>query len=373
MADDKKPKIDLKSRLGKKTVAAPTGSSAVPPPVGIPKPGVPVPPFAAQKAAPKVDVSDPYAAISAAEAPARVEPAAIKVEMSEEVVQAQKKGRSRIIALAFVTAVIGGVVGYAVGSGREKSKVAVQAVEGAQALVKEIKDANAKCDELVEVLKSAEGKLADNKFPLEEVSKLGGINIPFGGDNLTKYPIGRFKPQVVTMLNRYGSGSTEVNDEKEKLQGVLESAKAPIEDYLKQKEEPKVRWFAYFESGPYGPWVSMQGAPEPFAVGPTKAEQEAKKQFKWPEQFKIAQGGKTFDLKRYSGGDPTKDKPGEPRMIPVNPGTQEAVCPSDLAIGLRRQLGELREVLRGSGEDKPGLAALGEQLIEQLKSIGGPG
>jgi hypothetical protein len=37
MSEQKKPKIDLKARLGKKTVAAPTGP-AIPPPVGIPKP-----------------------------------------------------------------------------------------------------------------------------------------------------------------------------------------------------------------------------------------------------------------------------------------------------------------------------------------------
>ena len=46
MADDKKPKIDLKARLGKKTVAGPSAGGAVPPPMGIPKPsGIPMPAF----------------------------------------------------------------------------------------------------------------------------------------------------------------------------------------------------------------------------------------------------------------------------------------------------------------------------------------
>ncbi len=376
MADEKKPKIDLKARLGKKTVTGP-GGSLVPPPVGIPKPsGVPIPPFGQQpKAAPTVDASDPYAAISAADAPTR-EPQAIKIEMSEEVVAAQKKGRSKVAVLAAVAAAVGGVVGYTVGGGRERAKTATAALEGAQALVTEIKEANAKIDELAEVMKSAEGKLGDNKYPEEEVKKLGGINIPFGGLNLTKYPIGRFQAKVVVSLIKYASGAQEANDQKEKLQGLLGGAKAALTDYLKQKEEPKVRWVTYFESGPFGPWASMQMLPEAFAAGPTKEEQAAKKVFKWPETFKITQNGKPFDLKRFSGGDPTKDK--EPRMIPVNPSTYDDVCPSDVVMNLRKELGGMQEVLRGSagsapGEEKPGLSTIGEQLTEQLKNIGQPG
>jgi hypothetical protein len=76
-------------------------------------------------------------------------------------------------------------------------------------------------------------------------------------------------------------------------------------------------------------------------------------------------------IQKFSGGDPTKDK--EPRMIPVNPGTYGDVCPSDVVMNLRKELDALQEVLHGSGEDKPGLAHMGEQLTEQLKGIGGPG
>ena len=67
MADEqKKPKIDLKARLGKKSVAAPTGPT-IPPPVGIPKP----PPMGGQAGAggPRVDPSNPYGAIEAQHAP----------------------------------------------------------------------------------------------------------------------------------------------------------------------------------------------------------------------------------------------------------------------------------------------------------------
>src|SRR5688572_27611897 len=94
MAEDKKPKIDLKARLGKKTVSA-TGGGSIPPPVGIPKPaGIPAPPFGggSMRTAPShaAAAANPYTALPAEAAPMRNEPKAIKIELSEEVVQAQK-------------------------------------------------------------------------------------------------------------------------------------------------------------------------------------------------------------------------------------------------------------------------------------------
>ncbi|HEX7451011.1 MAG TPA: hypothetical protein VF294_01925, partial [Polyangiaceae bacterium] len=96
--EDKKPKIDLKSRLGKKTVSSPAAGS-IPPPVGIPKPSqpaaampvanpsrVPAPPFGsnAPSAAPRVDASNPYGAMAPQAAPVRVQPQTITLEMSDE-------------------------------------------------------------------------------------------------------------------------------------------------------------------------------------------------------------------------------------------------------------------------------------------------
>src|SRR5262245_21001016 len=106
MAEEKKPKIDLKARLGKKSVTGPSGDSgSIPPPVGIPKPaGIPAPPFGSSatksRPAPRIDASDPYAAIEAQAAPVRAEPAAIKIEMSDEVRQAQARGRTKVLILA---------------------------------------------------------------------------------------------------------------------------------------------------------------------------------------------------------------------------------------------------------------------------------
>jgi hypothetical protein len=376
MADDKKPKIDLKARLGKKTVSAPTGS-AIPPPVGVPKPGgVPAPPFASRPAAPKVDPSNPYSAISADQAPARAEPAAIKVEMSEEVVAAQKKGRAKIATLAVATAIVGGLIGFAFGGRLESAKSADAAVEGAEQLTDQVDKATQEIEGLAEVLKSAREKLSSNKYPAEEVSKLGEINIPFSGADLTGKGIGRYKSDIVTMLISFAGGAQEANDQKEKIQSILSGSKKPIEDFLGQQETPKVRWGVYFESGPHGPWVSMQPLPEPFLVQ-VKEQKKGDKPHKWPDSFKINQRGKDYDLKRFSSGDPTKSKPGDnPEIVPVNPSTQALVCPSDVIVKLQRELRDLEEVLLGDktpGAEKDGLIDIGRGLHDKLKQIGKPG
>lgn len=381
MADDRKPKIDLKARLGKKTVAGVGGS--VPPPVGIPKPGVPSalpssvipPPFGSSvsgPSAPRVDASDPYASIAAHEAPARAEPQAIKIELSDEVLHAQKKGRSRIMVLAAVTAVVGGVLGFALGSGFERGKRQDTALEGANLLAKDVDDANAQIEQLADVLKSAKQKLSESKYPEEEVSKLGGINIPFDGTNLTNRGIGLFKPQLVNMLIQFSSGTSDANDQKDKLQRVLNGSKAGILDFLAQSTKPKVRWSLFVDNGPYGPWATMQMLPEPFFVKEEKSKDG--KPYSWPGKFEFKDGGKTVSLERYTKGEPMSGD--DPKIIPVDPTSQGAVCPSGVLIQLRQEVGKLEDVLRGDntpGAERTGLLETGQRLLEQLKQIGGPG
>ncbi|MBX3181937.1 MAG: hypothetical protein KIT72_11245 [Polyangiaceae bacterium] len=376
MAEEKKPKIDLKARLGKKTIAGPA-TGAVPPPVGIPKPvGVPAPPFAtgpAQPArpAPRVDASDPYAAIAADDAPVRAEPAAIKIEMSEEVVKAQKKGKLVLVLIGVVGAAVGGLLGFTMGDRTASNAGAKRAIEDAARLAKEIDDANAEAEALAEVLQSAGSKLAASKFPEEEVSKLGSLRIGFSGANLASSNIGRFRGETVMLLVDYTSRAQEANAQKEKLQAVLSGSKKAITELLAESTAPKVRWSVYMQGGPRGPWAIMQPLPEPFLVN-----DKDKKDFKWPDSFKIKDGQKEFDLKRYSSGDPLRSS-GDPFIIPVDPGSQGSVCPNDTMLRIRREVMSMQEILKGKkgtgadGEDeKRGLVDAGATLVEQLKAIG---
>lgn len=373
MAEEKKPKIDLKARLGKKTLVGGAAPSAVPPPVGIPKPvGVPAPPFAApsspsHKPPPRVDASDPYAAIEADQAPVRAEPQAIKVEMSEEVVAAQKKGKLRLVVIGIVGAAVGGLLGFTIGDRLASSAGAKAAIEDAARLAKEIDDANAQANELADVLQAAGTKLGSNKFPAEEVTKLGELRINFSGANLAGSNIGRFKPQLVTQLVEYSSRTQEANEQKETLQAILGGSKKVITELLAEKTDPKVRWSVYMGNGARGPWAVMQPLPAAFAVN-----EKDKKDYAWPKEFEIKDNGKTFKLKRYTGGDPTKGG-GEPQIIPVDPGSQGDVCPNDTMVKLRREVSNMQEILKGKNtgeDDKPGLIQTGDALVEQLKAIG---
>jgi hypothetical protein len=368
MMDQKKPKIDLTARLGKKSVSGPPGGGqAIPPPVGIPKPPsmMAMPgarPSASPSVPPRVDAGDPYAAIEAHHAPRAAEPKAIKVEMSEEVVQAQKKGRARFLVAVAIAAGIAGVIGFAFGSGYQRGEGAKVAIEGAQELVKEVDAANLEAGKLDEVLAAAGEALGKGKYPAEEVSKLGEINIPFEGANLVGKGIGRFKPNVVTMLISYTNTVQEANDQKERLQSLLGGSRKGVEELLEQQSKPKVRWSVFVIPGPGGPWANMQLLPEPFLA-----------KEKWPAEFKIKDGDKEHTLKRYDSGDPRGESP---TMIPVAPQTETSVCPSTTIIRLRSELGEMQKILKGDqtpGRESSGLVDSGEALMDALRKIGQPG
>jgi hypothetical protein len=358
---ENKPKIDLKARLGKKTVSSPGGS--IPPPVGIPKPGgIPAPPFGGgghQRGGARVDASDPYSALEAGSAPVRAEPTAIKVEMSEEVIRAQRRGKGRVLALAIVAAGVGGFLGYTVGGSVERGKGTKAAIAGAGDLAKDVETANAKIEELAEVLKAAQGKLGRNAYPEDEVSKLGGINIPFEGINLSGKGIGRFKAETITMLIDFAAASEKANDQKEKIQNVLSGSKKPILEFLESQTKPQVRWSVLLTNGPSGPWAMMQPVPTPFLA----------KSDKWPDEIKVKDEGKDVPVKRYTTGNPISN---DPMFLPVDPTTQGMVCPADVLVKLRRELMDMERVLRGDqtpGEEQMGLLETGQKLVEKLKEL----
>lgn len=385
---EQKPKIDLKARLGKKTVSTPAAGGSIPPPQAaspsampgaippmqqrpsMPRPsappqqqmtpsGVPVPPFAQQSR--PMDASNPYGAMPGQSvAPARARPQEIRIEMGEEVIAARRAGRKKVLFLAAVAAAVGGFVGFTAGGGAERAKGADAAIAGAQDLVKDIDKANAEVKKLADTLKAAKEKLAKNTFPEAEVSTLGSINIPFSGKNLAGKGIGRFKPDVVAMLIEYANHTTEANDQKEKLQNVLSGTKKGIVELLEQSTKPQVRWATLLINGPGGAWASMQPLPAPFAA-----------KDKWPDDLKIGSGKEQQTFKRYNSGNPINND--SPYFIPVDPTSQALVCPQDVIFRLRRELSDLETVLRGDntpGDERTGLIDGAQKLSDKLKLIG---
>jgi hypothetical protein len=361
---DNKPKIDLKSRLGKKTVAT-KGGPSIPPPVGIPKPQLP-------GAAPgiKVDASDPYSAISADSMPAkRKEPQAIRVEMSHEVIEAQKKGRALIIALAAITAALGAGLGYTIGGRVESNKGAQRAVVDAGELAKEVASANATATTLSETLNAIQSSLKDNKYPEAETKKLGELNIDFSGIKLAGRGIGRFQPNTVKLLIAYAGGAQEANDSKEALQARLTARKTTISDQLEQltKTTVKVRLLAGVDSGARGPMVWFQPIEKEQWFLVDKKDDKA---FKWPDKFKVKEGKDTKERDRYTKGDPSGGK-----LIPVDPDTFGQVCPLTILGELMADANKVEEMLKGDktpGQEKTGLIDTGDTVVQELKKIGKP-
>jgi hypothetical protein len=361
MSEQKKPKIDLKARLGKKSVAAPAGA-AIPPPIGIPKPpGMGMGPGA----------SSPEAA--APPPPPRViEAQAIKVEMSDEVVEEHRKVKNRGYIVTAVVSLLIGSIGFAFGSRSEGNKGAKAALEGARDLVKDIEATDKVADDLNEVLAKAAERLGKNEYPEEEITKLGAINLPFDGGHLTDKGIGRFRKDVVTQLITYANTAQKANEQKEKIQNLLTGSKAALTDLLQQKTDPKIRWGVWVESGPGGPWANMQPLTAPFLVKSAlkvKDKDGKEKDYEWPLDIQIPRGKDMATIKRYKSGDLSS---GDPQFLPVAPQSESMVCPSTTLVRIRQELIEMQTVLKGDatpGVEKTGFLQMGEAVVIGLKKL----
>jgi hypothetical protein len=283
-------------------------------------------------------------------------------EMDAEFAAVQRGSRTKVIVLAAAAAVAGGVLGFAVGGLNERNSVAEAAVMGAKMLTTEIDAANASVGKLSEVLNAAAKDLKDGKYPDNELKDLGGINIPFDGTNLTGKAIGRFKPQLVTMLISYAEAASKANNQKDRIRSLLSYSKEGVEELLAQNTNPRVHWGVSVQQTEKGPWGMMQVLPTAFAA------KEA-----WPSTFDVQSGDQKVNVKRYTGGDPTRGSDGS-QLIPIAPGSQNVVCPTDTIIRIRRELSDMQKILTGDetpGQEMTGIIQLGENIKKQLAGIGG--
>jgi hypothetical protein len=312
-----------------------------------------------------VAAAQPVAAASVAPIAAKpARPQAIKLEMGEEVIQAQKANRSKTMILAAATALVGLAIGYGIGGLVKGNEGAQAAVVGAEQLVKEIDEANLKIAELNDVLKAAAGKLRENQFPSAEIEKLGGLEIPFDGTNLTNKGIGRYNAAAVTMLLSYSNSVAAVKDQRDKLRRLFGAFKEPFESQVKEQQNPIVHWSVVISDGPGGKWAKM--APlgdKAFAVA-----DKSKQGYKWPAELEVNKS----KVELYGG----KGEPTTTHYFPVDPSTERTVCPENLQFRLMAALVDLGNTIQGDqtpGHEVDGVIAQGEKLMDQLRKIGGAG
>lgn len=394
MAEEKKPKIDLKARLGKSSAAGgatagvpapvvpPSAAGVIPPPaVGpsvVPTPaGVPIPPFGApsqpqvqepQAAAPAVDPSDPFGAPAAAPIQ-QAKPAEIKIELGEDVLLAQKKASGKkTFAVAILVAIAGIGIGYATGSQSQQAAASKIAVRGAQDLITDIEQSQEKIRELNEKITAAIASLKERKFPETFANDLGGISIPFGADKLAGRNIGRFPGPTLHTLIAYTSQVEALNERKDALRSLFTGQKQAIVEALEAIEDPKVKFSIIVQRDP---------AKGPVAVlAPVNAADAwSVKSDTWPARYQIATGRDLVEVERWTGkGDPTSAG-AKVLGLPLEPGSVTTAFPNDVVMRIQAELMKTGTILEGRtgglpDEEEAGVLKQGETLIAQLKRIG---
>ena len=394
-AEEKKPKIDLKARLGKGAAGggtpagAPTTSSygsmpppqvgsVAPPAIGsIPPPqaggghrgiapggGVPAPPFGGHATAETTNEFGQRVAASV-----RSAPTTFKIELDAETVAAAQKGGKRATILSAITLIIGLAVGFAWGGSSANNKGAMSALQGAQELVTEIDQSQGKIKEIADKIGGAVKGMKEKKFPASLANDLGGLSIPFGPDKLAGRSIGRFDPRTLSMLFSYASDVDSLNSRKDALKNLFTGQKKAIEDALGAGTNPKVSWTVFIQKSPaHGPVGVIAG------INPTDAF--AYKDAKWPESFKISTGRELVQTERFMGGAKEGVFSTEKKVlaIPLDPDSVMTSFPTDILGRITSELAKTEGIMNGSGtpgqEDEQGILKKGEQLLIALRKIG---
>lgn len=381
--EDRKPRIDLKARLGKAqgsvpqtgappavrpggSVAPPPALGSVPPPAaggfgqapGVPV-GVPMPAFGKPQ-------TDPFGAPVAGSPTRGHAPATVRIELDEETMKAARRGGKRAGILGFITLIMGLVLGYAFGGRQADSKVAQGALLGAQDLIGDIDKAQGKIKEFSDKVGGAVKDMKDGKFPEAFANDLGGIAIPFGADKLAGRNIGRFDPRTLTMLFQYTNNVEAVNDRKDALKNLFSSQKKAITDAFGAAGNPKVSWAVFVQRSPaHGPVGILT------AINP--ADAFAYKDANWPGKFKISTGRELVESERYSSGDINSSEK-KVLTIPLEPESVSAAVGGGIIGRITSELAKTDAILSGSGtpgdDDETGVLKKGEVLLTALRRIG---
>ena len=256
MAEEKKPKIDLKARLGKGA-----GGATPPPPVaGIPvpaggggapggmapvpqsspsgapggggglpvPPGIPVgpPPAFGRMGGAAIDPSNPLAAAATpyrAPAPPPPPPQPQRIEVDEMAVQEARKGaRKQGLIAGLVAAAVLGAIGYIAGGAVETNKGRQKSVGDAKSLAGDVAKSRDQLKTIADKVEAGKNSLLkDKKFPDTLAKELGGINVDFDGNKLAGVRFSGFKQETTSNLIEYITSVQTLNDRKTAIIGKL--------------------------------------------------------------------------------------------------------------------------------------------------------
>lgn len=405
MAEEKKPKIDLKARLGKGGGATPPpvgvgggmpggmpghgGPMGVPPPAAMPAsnpapgglpvpPGMPVgPPPAFRQPAPQLDPSNPLSAVAAPQhraVPSRPPgpPPPQRIEIDEMAVQEARKGaRKQGVIAGLVAAVVLGAIGYIAGGASSESKARAASVNHSKQLATDVTAAREKLKVMAEKVEAGRNQLLkEKKFPNDLSKDLGGINVDFDGSKLAGVRFSGFSSETSSGLIEFISLVQQTNDRKNALIGLLAKLQKPITEQLNPQGPGKVSFVVILDKDQsrqqFAILAPLQKPLEQTGNNPPAMPAEV------VATNPLTRGNITIPKAT------TFDKPGAAYVIPKS---VEAACPSE-SSGQIAQLGgqlnklvtDIRGETAGAGGDaivdnKPGLLDKADKLVTNLNKV----
>jgi hypothetical protein len=379
MAEEKKPKIDLKARLGK-AAATPTPAPAAAPSsgarVGASGPGVPVPPGVPIGGA-AIDPNNPLAAVVAPRPMSVPAPAqAQRIEVDEMAVQ-QATGRTRKTMAVFALVALGlGVgVGFVGGQAAKEGADHAASKKDAADLEANVTAAQAKIKDLGAKVEAGAQTLREGKqFPKDLANQLGGINVDFDGSQLALRHFSAFPTETSGALAAFITNVTALNEHKSAVRNLLTKLQKPITAQIAAAAsgQHSIQYVVLFGGvtgkDPGGNYVANLAALSPALTFSGDAPTI-------PAELKATFSGHNIGVPKFKGG-----KLDEPSAMYVTPGSYEAVCPSEtrgLVAQLAVKLGDLLIEINGEPkpagdivvDTKPGLIKDADTLIKSLDKI----
>jgi hypothetical protein len=243
MAEGKKPKIDLKTRIPSKTVKGltPIPGGAIPPPPG----AVPAPPpdlLGRRSMPPKVS-ADPNDPLGAARVEGGHQPQQqiVVVEAHPQDSHAGSK-KGVFYAIVAVVLVAGAGLGFVIGSATAKGSVATKAKADAKELGDKVSKTNEGLGKLVDSLKTANSEI-DNKGLIEQatIDAIKGWNSGFTTNDLKTREIAYFGEDVAGKLLTYAQKVGHIDELKAQLTKAngLENASAQLKAFAIPKGAAK--------------------------------------------------------------------------------------------------------------------------------------
>jgi hypothetical protein len=308
------------------------------PPPGL-SPGIPLPPFARQQAAPKEPKQ------SAAQQ-------TIKIEESEAIHEERKKSRTRAYIAAGIGALVGAGIGFVAGGSNETGQRAKAAARNAATMEKDVKELSSKLEELDAKIDDAQDKISKKTFPETLATELGGYAVTFEkGTLVTGLPT-----NTIRHVLDFTKSVETVNKAREDLQKIIGLVKDPIVTAWKEEGAPVAHFAVQLRSD----GKNIVGDLLPLSVTfPWKGAE-------FPDKLKISAKPADKEIKRFPGG--KTDITSDTFALPIDPKTTGFA--SDTSIfKLRTMLIDLSVKLKGNPADPnapDGIVKTSKDLVLEL-------